>query len=83
VTLRSLRLVPTLRALGSALGNGHHLRRSRWTVLDHDLRSVVVEGYGPFPYQVDGDHLGDVERLELRHEPDVIDLVVPVTDRRL
>jgi diacylglycerol kinase family enzyme len=79
VTLRSLRLVPTLRALASALGNGHHLRHSRWTDLHHDLATLVVEGYGPFPYQVDGDHLGDVERLELRHEPDVLDLVVPAT----
>jgi diacylglycerol kinase family enzyme len=37
----------------------------------------VVEGFGPFPYQVDGDHLGDTERLDIRHVPDVLDLVVP------
>ena len=37
----------------------------------------LVEGHGPFPYQVDGDYLGDTERLEFRHEPDVLDLVVP------
>jgi hypothetical protein len=27
---------------------------------------------------VDGDHLGDAERLEIRHEPDVLDLVLPL-----
>jgi diacylglycerol kinase family enzyme len=77
VTLRSLRLVPTIRALGSALGNGRYLRHSRWTDMRSDLDSVVIEGYGPFPYQVDGDHLGDVDRLVLRHEPSVLDLVLP------
>ncbi len=29
------------------------------------------------PYQVDGDYLGDVERLDVRHEPDVLRLVIP------
>ncbi len=38
---------------------------------------MVVTGHGPFPYQVDGDHLGDTERLELPHVPDVLDLVMP------
>ncbi len=35
----------------------------------------MVEGYGPFPYQVDGDHLGDTLRLEFRHEPGILKLV--------
>jgi hypothetical protein len=38
---------------------------------------VRVEGYGPFPYQVDGDYLGEVEHLDIRHEPDVLRLVIP------
>ena len=29
------------------------------------------------PYQVDGDYLGDVEHLAVRHEPDVLRLVIP------
>ena len=33
--------------------------------------------YGAFPYQVDGDHLGDTDRLELRHQADALDLVIP------
>ena len=35
-----------------------------------DLAGVRVEGYGPFPYQVDGDYLGEVTSLEFRHEPE-------------
>lgn len=77
VTLRTLAFARTMRIIGSALGAGKHLRNNRWTDYHHDITSVTVEGYGPFPYQVDGDHLGDTERLEIRHEPDVLDLVMP------
>jgi diacylglycerol kinase family enzyme len=77
VTLRTLAFAKTMRIIGSALGTGRYLRTSRWTDHRTDLQRVTVEGYGPFPYQVDGDHLGDVERLEIRHEPDVLDLVMP------
>ena len=47
--------------------------------LDHltDLAEVVVEGERPFPYQVDGDHLGDTRSLRFRHVPDAVRLVVP------
>jgi diacylglycerol kinase family enzyme len=77
VTLRTLAFSRTMRIIGSALGTGRYLRTSRWTDHRTDLTSLTVEGYGPFPYQVDGDHLGDVERLEIRHEPDILDLVMP------
>ena len=36
-------------------------------------------GAEPFPYQVDGDYLGEVNRLDFGYEPDVLTLVVPVT----
>jgi diacylglycerol kinase family enzyme len=41
------------------------------------LQEVSVSGFGPFPYQVDGDYLGDAERLNFRHEPDTLSLIVP------
>jgi diacylglycerol kinase family enzyme len=78
ITLRTLAFAKTMRIIGSALGTGKHLRSSRWTDHRTDLTSLVVTGYGPFPYQVDGDHLGDTERLEISHEPEVLDLVMPV-----
>jgi hypothetical protein len=66
-----------LPAIASALGRGKLLRRSRW--VDHrvDVECLTVRAYGPVPYQVDGDHLGDAELLQFRHEPDVLDLVLP------
>ena len=78
VTLRTLAFGRTMRIIGSALGNGKYLRSSRWTDHRTDLSSLTVTGYGPFPYQVDGDHLGDTELLEIKHEPNVLDLVMPV-----
>ena len=77
LTLRTLSLGKTLRIVGSSFVGGRYLRGSKWTDHRTDLTSVVVEGFGPFPYQVDGDHLGDTERLEIRHVPDVLDLVLP------
>ncbi|MET0729033.1 MAG: diacylglycerol kinase family protein [Acidimicrobiales bacterium] len=78
LTLRTLAFGRTMGIIGSALGSGRHLRHSRWTDYRHDLTSVTVTGHGPFPYQVDGDHLGDTERLEIRHEPEALDLVMPL-----
>jgi len=77
VTLRTLAFGRTMRIIGSALTTGRYLRTSRWTDHRVDQTAITVEGYGPFPYQVDGDHLGDTERLELKHVPDVLDLVMP------
>jgi diacylglycerol kinase family enzyme len=78
VTLRTLAFGRTMRIIGSALVGGRYLRSSKHTDHRVDVESVVVEGYGPFPYQVDGDHLGDTERLDIRHEPNVLDLVMPL-----
>lgn len=78
LTVRTLAFGRTMRIIGSALTGGHHLRSSRWTDYRTDLTGFTVTGYGPFPYQVDGDHLGDTEHLELTHEPEVLDLVMPV-----
>jgi diacylglycerol kinase family enzyme len=77
VTVRTMAFGRFLRIIGSALGSGRALRRSRW--VDHrvDLSALSIHGYGPVPYQVDGDHLGDADRLDFRHEPEVMDLVLP------
>jgi diacylglycerol kinase family enzyme len=77
VTVRTMAFHRFLPIIGSALGRGRLLRRSRWVDRRSDLPALTVRGYGPVPYQVDGDHLGDAEVLEFRHEPDILDLVLP------
>jgi diacylglycerol kinase family enzyme len=77
MAFRSIRFDVLVGAAASALRSGRHLRRSRRIVTADDLAAIDVTGFGPFPYQVDGDYLGEVERLELRHHPDCLDLFVP------
>ncbi len=82
VTIRSLDAIPLLRVLASALGSGKYLRRSNNVARHVDVTSLSVEGYGPVPHQVDGDYLGDVDRLDIRYERDAIALVFPVSQIR-
>jgi diacylglycerol kinase family enzyme len=77
VTLRTMAFARTMRIIASAFGSGAALRRSRWVDHRTDLEALAVRAYGPVPYQVDGDHLGDTEQLDFRHEPAVLDLVLP------
>jgi diacylglycerol kinase family enzyme len=76
VTIRSLRLN---RILGLATGalRGRGIARSRVVDEHVDVDGFTVKGRRPFPYQVDGDYLGEVTQLRFRYEPDIIDLVVP------
>ena len=81
VCIRTMGFVPMLSIAASALGFGRELRRRRKVVYRHDLASVTVSGHGSFPYQVDGDFLGDVSEVSLRHEPAVLDVVMPGPSR--
>jgi diacylglycerol kinase family enzyme len=76
VTFRNLGFALTLRVAAAAL-QGRPLRRFRKLAYRTDLDEITVTGHGPFPYQVDGDYLGETESLTLRHEPDALRLVMP------
>lgn len=85
VTIRSMKVRPFLGLMSSALGDGRRLR-TRPELVDYapDLHELVFErlerpaGTGPaMPYQVDGDHLGEADRLRIAYEPDSLRLVLP------
>jgi diacylglycerol kinase family enzyme len=76
VTIRSLRINRVLGLVTNAL-RGKPIHSSRVVDEHVDVGSFTVRGHGPFPYQVDGDYLGEVTQLRFRYEPDIIDLVVP------
>lgn len=78
VTLRSLHALPLLGVLSSALASGRRLRRDRHVDIATDVTSATVQGYGPIPHQVDGDYLGEIDRLEIAYEPEALSLVVPI-----
>jgi diacylglycerol kinase family enzyme len=78
VAWRRLRLTVLLRSVAEALGGSPAGALAHRQVVRADgLAAIDVTGFGPFPYQVDGDYLGDVESLALRHEPDCLDLFLP------
>ena len=77
VCIRTMDFLKTLGLIGSAIGSGRHLRSSRHAVVAHDLDRLEVTGHGPFPFQVDGDFLGQTESLTYEHRPEALRLVVP------
>jgi diacylglycerol kinase family enzyme len=77
VTFRALRPTAILGTLGKAL-RGRPVRTNRSVFEAHDLATLEIEAAKPFPYQVDGDYLGETRRLRFEHRPAVLDLVLPV-----
>lgn len=77
VTGRTLKVLPVVGLLGSALLGRSRVRNHPLVDYAVDVTEATVRGHGPFPYQVDGDFLGEVTSLRFRHEPHVLDLVLP------
>ena len=81
-TFRNLSAVTLATTLAAAVGLQSARRprsggRAGLEVRDGvELAEVVASR--PLPWQVDGDHVGEAERLVVRHHPDVMDLVVPL-----
>ncbi len=78
ITFRTLELWPVLRGVGSALRGGG-VRPTEQLLEWRDVQhlSVTQLGAGPIPYQLDGDYLGAVDRLEFDHVPGAVQLVYP------
>ncbi|MBA2280222.1 MAG: diacylglycerol kinase family lipid kinase [Actinomycetota bacterium] len=79
VHFRSLGLWPLLHAAGGALA-GTDIRRQRGLDVRTDLDRVHIASERPFPYQVDGDYLGETTALDLRHEAGALRLVLPARE---
>jgi diacylglycerol kinase family enzyme len=78
VTLfRSLSLSVLVGGAASALNGGQRLMHHPKVAQRTDVRELTVVGYGPFPWQVDGDYLGDIERLTITWQPDALTIVTP------
>jgi len=78
ITFRTLRAPAIIGALMTALkGGGVQPNENllEWT----DVSELVVRSATPFPYQLDGDYLGETTRLEFSHVPEAVQLVYPGT----
>jgi diacylglycerol kinase family enzyme len=80
ITFRSLRARPFLGTLWRTL-RGRPIETTRTVDEHHDLSRFEIESARPFPYQVDGDYLGETRRLRFQYRPDVMDLLLPLPDR--
>ena len=78
VTFTTMQATAILRSLASALRGGG-VRPSAHLDVRTDLSEVTITGIDdrPFPYQLDGDFLGDTRELRFRHRPDAVRLVRP------
>ena len=74
---RRMDVVTLLGAAASSMGSGRFLRHRRGIVHRTGIERLTINGNGPLPWQVDGDHLGDSTLLEVLHEPAALTLVVP------
>ncbi len=76
ITFRTMEARAILGSLAVALRGGGLPERP---YLDQatDVSHVIVEAERPFPYQVDGDFLGETRRLEFRHRPSSVLLARP------
>ena len=75
--MRTLRPAVVVRAATASVGRITFLTTSPEIVQRTDVSSVEVTADTPFPWQVDGDYLGEVERLDVAFEPDALTLIVP------
>ncbi len=75
--LATLRAPLVVRAAGSGVARARYVRTSPEIVQVADVTRVTVTGDGPIPWQVDGDYLGEVDRLDVTYEPDTLTLVIP------
>ena len=76
VTFRTMRATAILRSLGGALRGGG-VQPSAHLDLRTDLAALTIRHAEPFPYQLDGDDLGDTRELRFAHVPDAVRLVRP------
>jgi diacylglycerol kinase family enzyme len=77
VTLRTLRVTTVVSLLISALRGRRRITHHPLVDYRTGVNELRVTGHGPFPYQLDGDFLGEVEELRLRWIPDALALVLP------
>jgi diacylglycerol kinase family enzyme len=77
VTLQSLKLGALLGVTRRTLGSGESVAKHKKVQRHDELAGFMVVGLGPVPYQVDGDYLGEAERIEIRSEPNQLLVVDP------
>jgi diacylglycerol kinase family enzyme len=74
VTFTSLKTTHMLRTLASALQGGG-VKNFPWLDIRTNVQHVVASDSRAFPYQLDGDYLGEIQKVEFEFVPNAIRLV--------
>jgi diacylglycerol kinase family enzyme len=74
--LRSLSTASTLRTLRQMLAPRAEPPRGRGVVVRHDLPELTVESDRPVAFQIDGEYVGERERVRFSAVPDAIRVVM-------
>jgi diacylglycerol kinase family enzyme len=74
VTFTSLKATHVLRTMASALRGGG-VPSYPWLDIRTNVRSLRVSDSRAFPYQLDGDYLGEVQNVEFEYVPNALRLV--------
>jgi len=61
----------------SAMHKGKFLAGRRGVEHRRDVHRIFLRSGEPFPYQVDGDDIGDTQQLDISYEPDALTIVLP------
>lgn len=75
LAMRRLKTVSTLRVVRQMFDSKPRLR-SRAAFQIHDAAEFTVTSDRPLAYQLDGDYLGEIERVTFRSVPDALSVVV-------
>ena len=66
-----------LRAVLSSMGTTRFLTNAPEIVQGADIERLCLEADRPFPWQVDGEYLGETDHLDVSYEPDALTVIVP------
>ena len=77
VVVRDLRFWRILQLATAALRSADRLAKVKGVSAHADVTRCTIVGFGGFPVQMDGETLGESERIEVVYEPDVLALVMP------
>jgi len=80
--VKTMKLTPMMRLVTQLIKGDGSVSTNPSVTYHPALLDLTVTGHGPFPYQVDGDHLGDTEELVFQWRPDRLSLVVPMQSLR-
>ena len=81
-TFANLSVATLVTTMAAAMGLQSAIRsrsgRSGGLQVRDDVNLAEIVATRSVPWQVDGDHAGDADRLVVRHHPEAMDLVVPL-----